>query len=379
MDCQAFDSSLVDALYDELDAPASRAMQEHGAGCASCAARIAALKATREQVHLHLEELPLPDGLEARLLAAAEAAMDAPSKAAGGADESNVVRLADRHGATRRTGIVAFLSRPQLAIAATFLLVAGAAAMFLKSSAPAREASVTASAPAAESDNRDRSGGVVGAAAAPALAAQDPSPAASAAPMAFATATPTMSGGPLALREAPPPPAPMQEARKSPDGLAANKPSLKGVDDDGERANTKTANTRSPAFTAAKSLYDAGRYGEALPKFEALSASDPEAELYVARCLAATKGCDAAAGRYDNAARRSAGSYNGSVASLEAARCYSQNNQVTAARPRYQRLTNDAFVGGQANAELQAIEQAKATKAAPPATASAPANDTTTR
>lgn len=378
MDCQAFDSSLLDALYDELDAPTSRAMQDHSAGCASCAARIAALKATREQVHAHLEELPLPDGLEARILAAAEAAMDAPSKAASGADESNVVRLADRHGATRRTGVVAFLSRPQLAIAATFLLVAGAAAMFLKSASPAREASVTAS--AAESDKQDRSGGAGGAAAAPVVAAQDPSPAASAAPMAFATATPTMSGGPLALREQPPPPpAPMQEARKSPDDLAANKPSLKGVDDDGERANTKTANTRSPAFTAAKSLYDAGRYGEALPKFEALSASDPEAELYVARCLAATKGCDAAAGRYDNAARRSAGSYNGSVASLEAARCYSQNNQVTAARPRYQRLTNDAFVGGQANAELQAIDQAKATRAAPPATASAPANNTTTR
>ena len=76
MDCQTFDSSLLDALYDELDSDASRAMDEHAAGCEPCASRFARLTQTRALVSPALEERPA-DGFEARILAAAEVGLHA--------------------------------------------------------------------------------------------------------------------------------------------------------------------------------------------------------------------------------------------------------------------------------------------------------------
>src|SRR6185503_3120514 len=48
--------------------------------------------------------------------------------------------------------------------------------------------------------------------------------------------------------------------------------------------------TADPALASAKGLYNAGRYAEALPRFEALKAKSPEADLYAARCLQRTRG-----------------------------------------------------------------------------------------
>jgi hypothetical protein len=137
MNCQSFDSSLLDALYDELDAETSRAMDEHATTCPSCAARLAAMQKTRMQVAPALE-LPIPDGLEARILAAAEAAEAANHAPAPSAERQ-----------PRPRGIVAFLFRPQLAIAASLLLVVGASALFLGRSAKREAAPAAIAAPPA--------------------------------------------------------------------------------------------------------------------------------------------------------------------------------------------------------------------------------------
>jgi hypothetical protein len=358
MDCQTFDSSLIDALYDELDADASSAMDEHGAGCDRCALRAAQVKKIRELVRPSLEDVTLPEGMDARLLAATEAAMDEAAEAK---------READAAAATERgegAKIYAFLARPQLAVAAAFLLVLGAA-LFVNTSkrAPARSASESAAASPAAS----------------ATAAENTEPAETA---IAAAATPVVAAAPPG---AAPPPAP----RPSPAGpLVASADDLadsyggateKAWSAGAGRSLAKAANEPSspstdPAFTAAKALFDAGRYAEALPKFEALAPSSADAELYAARCIARTQGCSAAAPRYDSAAQRSAGTERASRAALETARCLKNEGQASAARSRYANLTSDAFVAREANADLAALDAPKMKAAAKPG---APAATTT--
>ncbi len=340
MDCETFDASLLDALYGELDDASATAMDAHAAGCASCAGRLAKLKRTRDLVRPAIEAA-LPTALEERVMAAANAAMEAP--------KSNVVRLADRRQeaeesrATSGGAIVRFLAKPQLAIAASFLLVLGAAIVFKSAKQEASPAAEIAAGPAGAAA---RGGAPPTVAATIAAEEAEPSPVA---PPAFAAA----------------------------EGFA-------GPSEGAKASAGARARAHDPTFAAAKALYDAGRYAEALSKFEPLAAHDPEAALYVARCLAKTKGCDAAAARYDDVARRAAGTESASRAALEAARCYKDEGNLVAARSRYARLENDSFVAGEASAELAALEgkssavKAKAsrpaaTTTAPPAARPAPA------
>jgi hypothetical protein len=334
MDCQTFDSSLLDAIYDEIDAPTSTAMDEHASGCASCAANIARLKKTRSLIRPALEA-SLPEGLEARILAATPSAMDAPKATAKSAQP--VVSIAERRG------IVAFLSKPQFAIAAAFILVLGATTIFLGSSAE-KAAPMAASMPASEQS--------------PAKASED-QPAPTGVPMATATA-PVVGAAASAIAMAEP---------ASPPAALARKGSPRGLDSDAKEEKAKTAD---PAFDAAKSLYDGGRYAEALPKFQALAANSPEAELYVARCLVQTKSCAAADPHFDSAARRSGGE-NASRARLEAARCYKNAGQAVAAKTRYSTLTADPYVANEANTELADLATSKASVRAGPAAPAAPA------
>src|SRR4051812_31813677 len=124
MDCQTFETSLLSALYDELDAPTATAFAAHASSCASCARRLAELRGARERF-LPLLEVSVPTGLEDRILAAADAAMDAAKAPA------SVVELAPAAArrAAKKSGVIGFLARPELAVAATFVLVLGAAAL----------------------------------------------------------------------------------------------------------------------------------------------------------------------------------------------------------------------------------------------------------
>ncbi|MBX3190535.1 MAG: hypothetical protein KF819_26275 [Labilithrix sp.] len=296
MSCEAFDDALMDALYEELDEASSEAASEHAASCASCADRLEKLRATREAALPSLLE-PVPEGLEAKILAAADAAMKpaTPAKEAEQAKEAKVIPL---------------FARPQLMLAAGFLLVLGAGFAFMQMGARKSE-SLAQSAPAHDEEP------TAAATASAALAMNEPSPVPPAAmPVAAATATVAAS--------------------------AAGGKAEKAAQD--------------PELAAAKKLYDAGRYAEALPRFLALSPSHPEAELYVARCFVRTQGCSVAAPHFDAAATRNAGTETGSRASLEGARCYGSMGEAQAARSRYNALTEDAYVAPEARDELAGLD-----------------------
>jgi hypothetical protein len=381
MDCANFDNLVLDALYDELDADASTGMDEHAAGCEACASRIARLRKTQELTRSALES-PFPAGLEDRILAAAEAAMAAPTAA-----KSNVISLADRRppaardkddkdddkdDAPKKSGVVAFLAKPQFAIAASFVLLLGGLAAFINMTAK-RESAATSMAPAAGQ-------GAAAASAAPNEQGQDQDGVPSNTIVAAsATATPTASQQ-LALnedREAHQAPAPMPGNWKGHAGPASK--------DTKEEAEKKAD---PDSFAYNRGLAESGNCKQALPKLEALAKTNPQAELVVARCLAQTQNCAAAVPRFDSAARRNAGTETGSRAALEAANCYNRENQTAAARGRYSTLKNDSHVGNEANAQLDELDKkagpeihaAKTPKPAPPpATATAAPPSATTK
>jgi len=299
MDCDAFRNSEIDMLYGELDPSTVAAMDAHAAGCAECAARMAKWRSTKSAFPSLV--VPIPVGLEAKILAAAEAAM--PKKqappAAGGAK------------------IFQFLARPQFAIAASLVLVAGAAVIFGGMNVMSSKKAETASMPAS-------------------------------APMASAAT------GKLEERSADPsPPPPSVVADTTPMASAASDSPLQ----------------------LAKADFDRGKLKDACPKFDSLAANDPEAELFADKCVQRSKGCMAAAPKFDATAQKNAGTETGSRAALEAARCYRAMNDARA-QGRYAALQDDQYVGNEAQQESNAPAQVAARKAlaAPPAaTAGAPA------
>src|SRR5262245_58569226 len=128
MDCEKFEPLLLDELYEELDELTSAAVKRHVSGCARCAAVLSGYKATRRAVSIPL--VPVPAGLEERILAAAKEAQ-------------NVVPI--RSGFSRVLSIAgSWAMRPQTAMAAVFLLMIGSSAVLLRSKrGPSREAAVS--------------------------------------------------------------------------------------------------------------------------------------------------------------------------------------------------------------------------------------------
>src|ERR1700689_1537196 len=116
MDCEKFESTLMDELYGELDELTSAASKRHMAGCARCASLLGGLKATRRVAVLPVLETP-PD-LEEKILAAATEAR-------------NLVPLRGR--LTRAVSLAgSWAMKPQTAMAAVFLLVIGVGASVIK-------------------------------------------------------------------------------------------------------------------------------------------------------------------------------------------------------------------------------------------------------
>ena len=68
MDCEKFESAMMDELYGELDELTSAAAKRHVAGCARCAALLGGLRATRRVASVPLVDPPAD--LEQRILAA---------------------------------------------------------------------------------------------------------------------------------------------------------------------------------------------------------------------------------------------------------------------------------------------------------------------
>lgn len=116
MDCERFDQHVMDALYDELDELTHAAMKRHMESCSRCASAFSGLRAARNVGVLPLEEPS--EELEARILEAVE--------------------VAQRKTPFRRKALRALAwagshaMRPQLAMAALFVLVIGSSLLLLR-------------------------------------------------------------------------------------------------------------------------------------------------------------------------------------------------------------------------------------------------------
>ena len=357
IDCEAFQNCEIDALYSdgearELDQEASAAMTAHAAGCAECAARLEKLRKTRGLV-LSVAVEAVPNDFESRIMAAVDAGMArraavipigraaAPS---AGARAPSAAAAPEPEGGAK---ILKLMSRPSFAVAATFVLVIGS-----------RRAHHGAQRYVAEVDGRERRGSRHGGSARGIRAHAGPDARrertrrAARARRAGRHRRRDLDGGRAArcdgtaagrrrLRAERRGPRHQRQARcscrEAGGDLAApaTDPAARAAPSKATAGKAGASSGDARAFAAAKSLYNAGRYAEALPKFEALSATNPEADLYAARCIARTRGCAAAEARYDTAAQTNAGTETGSRAQLEGARCYQSTGDVVAARKRY--------------------------------------------
>ncbi len=72
MDCEKYEPLLLDELYGELDEVTSAAVKRHVSGCARCASILNGMKSTRRLAVLPM--LELPEGLEDRILASVKEA-----------------------------------------------------------------------------------------------------------------------------------------------------------------------------------------------------------------------------------------------------------------------------------------------------------------
>jgi hypothetical protein len=263
---------------------------------------------------------PVPGDFESRIMAAVDAAL---ARRAAALPIVAVSAPVASGGAT----ILRFMARPSFAVAATFVLVLGGAAfMMTRASSPMKSLAMSDQAPAAVAASGAPpalTGVPVAAENEPSIVAQAAATAAAPPPAAVAMAAPA-AGGPVAL------------------AAKAGKPAVQAQ--------------RNPALDAAKALATSGRCAEALPKLEALSATEPEADLYAARCIAKTRGCAAAEARFDQAAQTNAGSEVGSRAQLEGARCYQSTGDVVAARKRYAAAKDEGLLSAEASQALDALD-----------------------
>ncbi|WP_437606126.1 zf-HC2 domain-containing protein [Sorangium sp. So ce834] len=116
MDCEKFDQHVMDALYDELDELTHAAMKRHMDSCARCASAFSGLRAARDAGPLPLEEPS--EELEARILEAVEVAQ---KKTPFRRKALRALAWAGSHA-----------MRPQLAMAALFVLVIGSSLLLLR-------------------------------------------------------------------------------------------------------------------------------------------------------------------------------------------------------------------------------------------------------
>jgi hypothetical protein len=408
MDCEKFESTLLDELYDELDEVTSAAAKRHVGGCARCATLLSGMKATRRVAVLPLEEPPAD--LEDRILAAAK--------------EAQKVVPIGRRVSRAVSWAGSWAMRPQTAMAALFLLTTGFGALLLKGkhAAPtsamtvsdqgepvasvtadtlarpalaekddspkeAKAAPATVAQPASPSpqpnappslyaqndgvvaDGLSKGGGSGAAAPSPqgrvrlsakdegsrfsGLESNEHSYEQSAAPMAAPSPHRSYAAPPGAVAAAPspaaapPPAAPAQSpaARPSVKALATDAPALKQQGPGG-----------AAGFDGAMGAYNTGDYTTSARLFDALAASgDLNAALWAARSVREGSGCAQAVGRFDQVSRAGIGTTPGYDATFEGGRCYRLLGQWDVARQRFAALLTVPSYFNKANGELAAM------------------------
>ncbi len=385
MDCERFESTLMDELYGELDELTSAASKRHMAGCARCASLLGGLKATRRVAVLPI--LETPPGLEEKIL---EAATEARKLVPFRGRMARAVSLAG-----------SWAMKPQTAMAAVFLLMIGsglalfggpklsksgdqAAMTITQEGAPAALASA-APAGQTEADPMD----LAAAANAHGPLVQDnraPAPVATAtaaAPDLQAFAQGDLPGSPNDNNA--------QRAAAKPSGYGA----FDGLGSGGGSGTTAAASaaptpqaaataadtsTNTGAdFAAATAAYRAKNYDEATRDFDALAAAgDDNAALWAARSVRDGNGCSTAVNRFDQLAGRAYGTPPGYDATFEAGQCYKSMGSFDAARQRFARLLTVPSHAARAQAELNKMAPSSAAhqsvKAPAPRAMPAPAN-----
>jgi hypothetical protein len=314
MDCDRFEASLVDELYEELDELTSAAAKRHVAGCARCASLLGGLRAARRVAVLPLVEPSLD--LEDRILAAArKAQMVVPI----GRRFSRAVSLAG-----------SWAMRPQTAMAAVFILMVGSSVLFVRRSRVADSGSVTVTAQGQPAP------------ASPTSTSSDvPSPpldskvaaAAHGAPNNYAP-TPTPSAAPvgegaLAYKErsALPSPPPTRVATTRDDSLGSS--DLDKSAPKGAWGSTAGAGGGTPASNGSQAASEAA--GDGRP-------TDFGAALLAADATRGASDCGAATDSYDQIAQQAWGTQAGYEATFKSGQCYQALGRNDVALQRFQRL-----------------------------------------
>jgi hypothetical protein len=355
MDCDRFEATLIDELYEELDELTSAAAKRHVAGCSRCASLIGGLRATRRVAVLPMIEPPMD--LEDRILAAARNAQ-------------KVVPIGRRLSRTL-SWAGSWAMRPQTAMAAVFLLMVGSSLLFVrrsKVSPPDSAMTVTAQgepapagqASAATTDEQPIDSKLAAAAhgagpSSPPIAA---APAATAAP----SSAPGFEGalaykdkerslplsvkggsgegesslGPFAKNAEAPAGAPLQHSRVA--------PRARGGSDDG-------------VVPSDLDKAQGGGGAQAQTPDPNRAATDSTADLQAARTLRDTSGCGAAASSFDRISQQAWGTSTGYNATWEAAQCYRALGQTDQAQARYQRLLTVQQFADQAKTAIASISQ----------------------
>lgn len=389
MDCEKYDSLIIDELYGELDELTSAAMKRHASGCSRCASKLQGLKATRDLSKL--AEPDFPPGLEERILSAAREA-------------EKVVPI----GRSRLSRAVSFAGtwamRPQTAMAALFLLMIGSSAVLLRSRQPKESAALTVTQEGApsptsaslEEHESDGKGGLLGTNAHGAVAAPTMPAASAVAAAQVAAAEPRAAVGkseyddPSALR------AEAKEARKDKDDLGRAGPGGGAAGPLALGANGYAPSQEAPAspaaappaavakgggqararddasdpFAAGMAAYQARQYADATRKLdEASSQGSPAAALWAARSVREGSGCAAAVSRFNAVAAK--GGATGADAMFDAARCYDALGDKSAAKARYTALLSNPTYGARAQAALDSSSEMASRKASAPSASSA--------
>jgi hypothetical protein len=364
MDCEKFEPLLLDELYDELDELTSAAVKRHVAGCARCASILGDMTATRRAVSLPL--VPVPVGLEDRILAAAkEAQKVVPIK-------SRMSRVLSIAGS--------WAMRPQTAMAAVFLLMIGTSAFLIRSKNYAsKDAAVSvtvAGAPApttavAQSESLDDKAAAAAHGPTPPNVTRPPAlPAASAVALAEAEGNgpvDRLTGsaarekakeeGSGALAGAFDEPSSKDSKADAPARPAATTAPLPVIANAGPAAGAPNDFSQTPAppyaakragppgqdpFSLGAAAFRAGNFAEATRQYDlAAQSGDPTAALWAAESTREGQGCAVALGRFDQLAQRAAGTWAGSEASLRAARCELRMDRLDSARARLDKLVHD--------------------------------------
>jgi hypothetical protein len=308
MDCDKFDSVLLDLLYDELDQLTRASAQRHADQCQRCRDVLAGFRATRESTRIPLVELP--DGFESRVLEAERAVRrELPFR----------VRLA-------RTLTIAsgYAMRPQLAMAALLLLVVGASLAVLRPK-PGSHGSVQVTEHGAPQSEREL---VV-----PVEEGED--------------------GVALAEPSAPP----LKAAAKAEEtvAVAANTaaPSDAIVDDQAR------AEAEDRAYAAAMEAYRGGDHETAQRQFDAIVQSGGRnanaAELYAAFAAEKALGCSAALPRFDSVAAKNESNDLGHQATWQSATCRAQVGEDARARRDLENLERVPSYAQRARAALDRL------------------------